>query len=261
MVQATGTFDHQNILGMPTHFVIFPFLALLLVRRHGPLPPAVLIAGMVVQVLTASRGTLGFSALGYVALSILSVLRRRTSRKRVIIFAGATMIALAAPLALSSIAERGLEEMRESTESRVPLEAAAAAMLWDHPLGVGSNNFVVAANTQGYYQRVGTDTYGAVVHNIYWLVAAETGYLGIVAFVLLLLRPLALALPFAVRHRGDERGDLILGLGTALLVVYTHSLFEWVLITTEIQYFFSTVRPRATCDWLQTRSHAASGDS
>jgi O-antigen ligase len=114
-------------------------------------------------------------------------------------------------------------------------------MLSDHPMGVGANNFVMAAATQGYYARAGLSWIGwaSTVHNVYWLVAAETGYVGLVAFVILLLRPLTVAFLCGWRNREDRRGDLLLGLGAGLLLVYLHSFYEWIFINFGVQYIFA----------------------
>jgi O-antigen ligase len=79
----------------------------------------------------------------------------------------------------------------------------------------------------------------APVHNIYWLSLAETGYLGLVALLILLFRPLNVALRCGWQNRGDERGGLMIGFATTLLMVYVHSYFEWVFFTTQIQYLFA----------------------
>jgi hypothetical protein len=72
--------------------------------------------------------------------------------------------------------------------------------------------------------------------NVYWLVVAETGYLGLATFVFLLLQPLTVGLRCGWRNLGDEKGDLLLGLGVALFIVYIHSFVEWVFSTYEVQY-------------------------
>ena len=120
------------------------------------------------------------------------------------------------------------------------LESAASMMLADHPLGVGVNNFVVVANTGGYYKRAGVGwmSYGARVHSIYWLAIAETGYFGLIVFVTFLLNPMIVAIRCGLRNPKDVRGDLLLGLGAALLVEYLHCLVEWVFITDQVQYPF-----------------------
>jgi hypothetical protein len=45
----------------------------------------------------------------------------------------------------------------------------------------------------------------------------------------------------SVRHLGDPRGDLLLGLGCALLVVYIHSYEEWIFVVFDSQYLLAIV--------------------
>jgi hypothetical protein len=71
------------------------------------------------------------------------------------------------------------------------------------------------------------------------LTAAEIGYQGLIALLLLLGSPLIVAFRCGWRNRGDERGDLLLGLGVALLAVYIHSWVEWVLVSFSAQYFLA----------------------
>jgi O-antigen ligase len=149
-------------------------------------------------------------------------------------------------------------------ESRVQMARAASMMLSDHPMGVGANHFVLVANAQGYFARSGLSWIGfaSTVHNAYWLVAAETGYIGIVAFVILLLRPLTVAFLCGWRNRGDRRGDLLLGLGVALLMVYLHSFYEWVFVTFGVQYIFAVTiglvagLAQQLGYWSRSRTHA-----
>ena len=245
MLHAGGTMGHQNLLGLTSHLIVFPFFALLLAGRRGWLPAVVVLAGVVVEVLTASRATLGLAGIAFASVLILSVLRRWTSRKAMVGLIGLVAIAAISPLALSAFAQRGEAALKSSDEERVAFATAAAMIVSDHPLGVGANNYVVAANIGGYNSKAGvasvTGSLSTNVHNLYWLIIAETGYLGLIAFVLLLLRPLTVALRCGWRNRGDQRGDLLLGLGIALLTVYIHSLFEWVFITFVPQYMFALV--------------------
>jgi hypothetical protein len=243
MIQAVGTFGHQNLLGVISHFVVFPFFALMLGGRNGRFPMVVVFAGVIVEVLTTSRATVGLAAFGYATVFMLSALRQWTSRKAVVLLTGAMLGAVVTPLALSSVAHRGTESIESSDEERIAFQTAAAMMLADHPMGVGANNYVIVANSGGYNAAAGVaPTLGsrsAHVHNIYRLVAAETGYLGLIAFVILLLCPLAVTLRSFWRYRTDYRADMLIGLGTALLVVYVHSFFEWIFITYPAQYMFA----------------------
>jgi hypothetical protein len=100
-------------------------------------------------------------------------------------------------------------------DERAALKTMASMMLSDYPLGIGANNFVIVAIVDGYSERAGviSNSRSAHVHHVFWLVAAETGYLGLATFVLLLLRPMIVSFRCGWRYRKDVRGDLLLGLG------------------------------------------------
>jgi len=147
-----------------------------------------------------------------------------------------------APLALSSLDQReSVNSQIESDTERDSFANAAAMILSDHPLGIGSNQFLATANFEGYYQRanVKPNSRASIVHNVYWLVATETGWLGLITFLLLLLRPLVVAFFCGWANHKDSRGDLLIGIGIGLLVVYIHSFFEWIFVLSETQYMFA----------------------
>jgi hypothetical protein len=242
ILQTPGGFGHQNFLGMVSQLVIFPFLALLLAGRFGLLPPIVSLVGAIIAVLTTSRATIGLDVVGCAALFTLSALRRWTSRKALMGLAGAIVIMVLAPLAVLSFNARFANEPQISTyDERNILEKAAGMILSDHPLGIGPNNYVLVANMDGYNAQAGVawTSGSAYVHNVYWLIAAESGYFGVFTFLVLLLCPLIAAFRCSRRKRLDYRGDLLLGFGVALMIIYIHSLFEWIFVTFQIQYMFA----------------------
>jgi O-antigen ligase len=59
--------------------------------------------------------------------------------------------------------------------------------------------------------------------------------------VLMLLQPLIVAFRCGWRNRDDSRGDLLIGLGTGILMVYIHSFFEWIFVAYQTQYLFAMV--------------------
>ena len=157
MSQPSGTISHQNILGMMCQIVVFPLFALLLNRERGWLPIAGTLAGVVIQVLTVSRATIGLSAFGYVAVYLLSTARQWTSRKARVLLISLAAAAGFVPIVMSSIESRLESErvMWGDFDERAALKTMAANIFSDYPLGVGANNFVLVANVEGYSERAG----------------------------------------------------------------------------------------------------------
>jgi O-antigen ligase len=245
ILQAAGGEFHQNFLGLMSHFVVFPCAALLLAGVPMWRPAIGLFAGLLVEVLTVSRATVGLAAGGYAGLFFLSALRGWTRRKALFLAFGVVAIAALAPFIQSSFERRFAQQTTESEayEERLAFARAAIMMIEDHPMGVGANSYVTVANAGDYNIRAGVSlaetSRSQNVHNVYLLVAAETGYVGLITYLLVLLRPLVVAFRCGWRQRGDRTGDLLLGLGMALLVVYFHSNFEWIFITWSPQYLFA----------------------
>jgi hypothetical protein len=68
------------------------------------------------------------------------------------------------------------------------------------------------------------------------------GYAGLVALGLLFLSPVVTAFRWAYKARRDLRGDILLGLGVGLILMYLHSLYEWAWRITPVTYvYFMTV--------------------
>ncbi|SIN60513.1 O-antigen ligase [Parasphingorhabdus marina DSM 22363] len=244
VVQASGTLGHQNLLGMVTHFVLYPSLALLLASNKSKLPLLGVASALIVVASGASRATIGFAGIGVVLLIGLSMIRKPSARKTRAAIAGLLVLAIATPVALASLEQRfAISSAEGSSEERQAFERAAAMILADNPMGVGANQYVVVANTRGYSEEAGViwnyASRSAKVHNAYLLVAAETGYLGLVCFMLFLFVPIFAALRFAWQNRGDPRGDLALGIGVAMFIVSLHCLYEWVLVTASVQYMIA----------------------
>uniref|UniRef100_Q07SM4 O-antigen ligase-related domain-containing protein n=1 Tax=Rhodopseudomonas palustris (strain BisA53) TaxID=316055 RepID=Q07SM4_RHOP5 len=244
VLQTNGGFGHQNIFGMMTHFVVLPYFALLLTDTKKFLPWAVTLLGAFAAILTTSRGTLAMTFAGFAAIYLISLVRQYSPAKLRVAGMGLLAGIVLVPLFVSSFEARLGNDIGESfltvDEERNQLNIIAANMLSDHPMGVGPNHYVVTALSGGYNERssLSWTSYKAVVHNVYRLVAAETGYLGIIGYVIMIAQPTIAAFVWARRTR-DVRGDLLLGIGVALLTVYSRSFFEWVFIMKEGQYMFA----------------------
>lgn len=245
MLQAHGSFEHQNLLGLVSNLVMLPLFALLLSGRRSWISVAGPIAGCIIAVMTTSRATVGLALMGMGLLYVLSMMRQLTQQKAAIGLLAIFAVAVLTPVAINSFEERfkGGPIEDGTYNERTAFIDTARGILDDHPFGVGANNFVIVANVGGYFDRAGvTSAVGsrsAHVHNIYWLTLAEIGYLGLAALLFLLFSPLKAAFVCGWRHRADRRGDLLLGLGVSLLVLYVHCYYEWIFFLADVQYIFA----------------------
>ena len=243
-IQTGGAFGHQNLLGMASHLVALPALALLMAGGRGWVPLLGPAAGVVTAIAGASRATIGLFGIGFIGVVLLTGLRKWTKRKGVVALLSLLALAAVAPLASNSLERRfSAAPIGDSYDERGAFEDAARMIIRDYPMGVGANQYVIVANTSLYLDEAGVvatrGSRAAHVHNVYLLAAAETGYLGLVALLALIAWPMAIAFRHGWRHRHDERGELMLGLGTALVIVSLHSFYEWIFVSFEFQYVFA----------------------
>lgn len=242
--QASGTLGHQNLLGLATHFALLLSLAAMLAGDRRWLPIIGVVGGVIAVVLTGSRATVGLAGGGAIVLVLLSILRHRTTFKMRVAAIGLAVVFAGAPVAYLTLENRFANEQNYGGyDERAAFQRAAEAMWSDHPMGVGANQYVVRSNADGYAQRAGvlwtSTSRGANVHNTYLLLGAETGYIGLASFVLLLFTGILSALRLAwVRPRGSN-GEIALGAAVTLIVVALHCFYEWVFVTWIIQYLFA----------------------
>lgn len=243
-IQAAGTMGHQNLLGLMLHFVTLPLLAMLLAGDRRKIIILGILAGLVSVALGASRGAVGFVTLGLGLTFIFSLIRRSSAFKWRTAGLGMLVGALLVALSYESFQRRfAVNPLQESTyNERAAFNRAALTMWSDHPMGVGANQYVVVANTQGYSERAGVTwvegSRSANVHNVYLLIAAETGYIGLASF--LLLNFVSLMAGFrAIRRFRDWRGDGALGATVAILVSSLHGFYEWVFMLYPTQYVYA----------------------
>lgn len=238
--QVSASFAHQNTFGMAVNLVVPTMIALVLAKSGGRLALLTIGAGALSIVLTLSRGALMMFGLGALLVFLGSTWRRPTAAKLRTGAIGAAAGAALLAYSWKTIVDRFLHAPKESAEGREQFELAASLMLRDRPLGVGMNGYSLALGDAGYGARAGIYGYDAtgIVHNIYWLTAAEIGYLGFVAFVAILAGPPLVALSGAVRARNDIRGDVLLGLAVGLLLMYFQGTLEWAFRQTTLSYMF-----------------------
>lgn len=241
--QAAGTMDHRNMLGMSIHFALLMSIAAILAGDRRTLVKLGAVGGIVAAAVTGSRAAAGLTVVAVAALVLLSLARRSSALKvRVAVLGGVTLL-VATPIALSTVGKRSAAELQGSDDEREALKRAARAMWSDHPMGVGANQYVPVANTRGYSQRAGVvwnyASRNTNVHNTYLLLGAETGWLGLATFLVLLASGLVMGARAAWARPRLPQGEYALGATVVLAVVAVHCFYEWIFVTWTIQYLFA----------------------
>ncbi|MBI4698538.1 MAG: O-antigen ligase family protein, partial [Nitrospirae bacterium] len=187
--RATGTIGHPNALGYYFEILIPLVFAMFLVERKRLYQRwylIVLIFSLAGILTTLSRGawiTLPIS-LAMVFFTLFgNRLLRIKSAIGMFIFGLIALIALY--FAYPTIEKRLVHDDYRSAESRMPLNKAAVSIINKFPLvGVGLNNF---SEVFKRYDTTGNSRifrgYKHVVHNLYLLVWAEVGTIGLIAFL------------------------------------------------------------------------------
>lgn len=181
--RVAGTIGNTNGTGAYLTLMLviaLSFLATPLGRWYKRLAAVAFGLGLVALVLSGSRGAwLGF-AIGITLFWLLAWRRGLLSLKMPIV-----MFIFAIPILVSFqdlIIGRISGEDTSTLETRLSLMKVALNMIRDHWLvGVGANNY--AFNMLDYYTPEFSMTWIKTVHNKYLLVWAETGILGLIAFI------------------------------------------------------------------------------
>ena len=185
--RAGGTIGEPNTAAAYLSLLLAPAASLLftkLGRRYKLLASAVLAFGGIALILTFSRG-------GWVAFALSTILlywfvwRRHGLSLRVPVAVVLLSVLLFLPFR-DAISQRLLGDDKGSAESRVPLIRLAFRITEDHPvLGVGANNFTVVMDR--YLTSEFRHSFLYAVHNTYFLILAETGIVGLLAYLAFLL--------------------------------------------------------------------------
>lgn len=259
VARSVGSFRHPNTLAMYVD-LISPALfgALLsggLAKRANALLGAAIVAGLVCVVFTKSRGAmvLAPAALGLVAGA--SFLAKPTARKLAIVATGIVLASLLAAIAMPRIVRRFENAPKESAETREYFNEAARAMAHDRLFGVGINQYALSLARGDYYWYVYPDMVEVAdpeafresvrgqsrlgtAHHIYWLYAAETGWIGLAVFVLHIGVFWILCAWRTLRERDPLIKGVCLGLLVSTSFHHLHGTLEWIFRQTEVLYLY-----------------------
>jgi O-Antigen ligase len=255
--QAGGWFGHQNMLGFATHFVVYPALAALMGGYYPKRMLVAVLSGILIAFAGASRATIGLMILGMVLTLIFSSTHKVNSRKMAM--AGGALIALlmVSPILYSALQRRTVEQRENSTEVRDNMKAAAALMIADYPLGVGPNRYVLVANLAGYSEKAGvpwnTGNRGAPVHDLYYLMTTEMGWLGLASVIWLFVACFIVAVRAMRRVPAGFGGELAAGIAVTMIIVAVHSNFEWIFMLHANHDFFAMSAGMASAIYMLAR--------
>ena len=246
--QCPGLFDHQNAMAMYVVLVL-PTIFGVLLSSTTPRWLTLIFAltclcGMHSLLASLSRASLlvGAAALtGTLAASWLS----GWSKRRAIVCAAFGMAAiLAVVVSLPTLVERfaGSRANDASHRTREVMNETAAAMHRDHPwFGVGPNNFAEAVNWSQYAgyidvsqrekgHKVDAHYKRGIVESHYWQMRSETGWIGFISFLAIIIISLSQSLVKAFSNRHPLQRMIAFGIGFGLLGNYLQSMIEHTLV-------------------------------
>jgi hypothetical protein len=238
--QIAGVFSHQNSLGMAVNIVL-PLQLARFMYTGSRLSGVAVACGCLCVIFSLSRGSLTMLLIGVSSVYWASMLRGVTGRKVFITLAGFVGAGAVLAKSFDTIVRRFESAPESSAGAREKFELVAQMMLAEHPMGVGMNMYSWEIRTD-YGPRLGLpESEAGVAHHIYWLTVAECGYLGLLAYLLLLAVVFVPSVRAVVSGRRDFRGQLAMGCVAGLFVMYLQGSLEWIARQTAQSYLFWTV--------------------
>jgi len=245
MYQVHGTFEHQNPLAMYAVLIGMVFLAV----GFGPLfkDSRKMLLGFaicaVVVECTLSRGALVMFGLGTVGVIAASLAEKITPRRLIITSVLGVIGSVGLLLAIDTIIGRFHDQGNEaSSQLREVMKDACREMVRDHSLGVGWNNYALAVNppyryaeiyydwTRSRNMKVNYDEPNAVVESHYYLLLAENGYAGLLAWLAVIFIALWRNFRAFLFFEHSFLRCLALGIAAGCALNYLQSTLERVLV-------------------------------
>jgi O-antigen ligase len=249
--QPSGTYGHQNILGLTNNMLLVTLITPLFGHKGSKLRYAAILSSVLIPALIASRATAVLGLFAIAVSYVLSLQRQATPQKLKFGMLGLLAVLVLVPVALASVQGRfkgdnyDVLSEKEGYDEREAYKKAAWLMIADHPAGVGPNYFVTIGNSDGYYVAGGVQPVLASrmgsVHNIFMITTAEDGWLGLAALVVMFSVPLFKGYMGSRKLRGTIDGELVGGITVALVFCYLHSTYEWMLVLADPEYMLALV--------------------
>lgn len=229
--RATGTIGHPNVLGYFFEILLPLMLSMMLVEENKPMRVwyfIVLSVGLAGIFTTLSRGAWITIPVSF-TIVLFTVYRRYLLRVKTffyIFLLGAVFLA-GSYVAYPTIEKRLVHTDYRSTEARQPLNKAAFSIVKKFPVaGIGLNNFSEVFkryDTTGHSKLFAG--YKQVVHNMYLLVWAELGTVGLASFLWIFTVVLRTAVR-SIRDACDWQKGVLTGISAGLLAHLIHGFFD-----------------------------------
>jgi len=242
-----GPFDHSNTIPLYANLILPVLLIWGLCDRELPLWKSVasiaLSLGLLFTVIcTFSRAGIALAA-GCFLCSVLWVnLRSSSVRVRVSTLALGLLLTVGVVRVAGPILNRIETAPKASETARDEFNYAAELMLHDHPFGVGLNNFSYVLTTHTAYrarfEAMKNEETAGVAHHIYWLTAAETGYLGLALYLAIVVRFCWSALRGSIRRKSIH-GTLLFGVFLGFCALQASGFYEWAFCLTPVMQLFA----------------------
>lgn len=188
-------FGHSNLLSIYLAMMMSIAIAMLFTRMNPiwkPLIGGLVLTGIVVLILTLSRSGWVSFAIAFMALLGLSFVHPRVRRRFLLARAGLIGLTM---LVIGALSGPILKRIYESDSGAISFRFEWMELAWrmiqaEPVLGVGLNTFIFEMAPYSDYgsitaivERFGPEQYLPVVHNIYLLIWAEQGTLGLLLFL------------------------------------------------------------------------------
>lgn len=243
LFQVSSTMPHQNSMGL---FCIMYTSILLGTLFNEPLKPrdyAIIFPGLIgggaLLVFSLSRGGMVCFGMAILIVLTLSIVYGGVSRRKVILVTIlAAAVILPAIKATPQLIRRFQNAPEASKITRINLALCAKRVADDYLLGVGLNNFSLYSGWsskyapeqyEGYKVTEKTKASGGVVETIYLLVAAECGWIGLLALLLWFFYYFRLALLNVLYLKYRRCFGISIGIFAGMTSNFVHSTLEWSL--------------------------------
>jgi hypothetical protein len=197
--------------------------------------------GLVFSIFSTGSRTGMVTAAGSMVCAIVlaSHKTKRTTRMRFTIVFLLSCMVLGGLMVMDTVIDRFLNAPESSEEARDEFKIAAVMMADDFQIGVGLNQYSqVLTDLKKYrehFQVMKNEEEGGVAHHIYLLTAAEMGYVGMYAFVaIVVLFGLSMVF-YGISWKSMEQ-RLLLALAVGFFVLFLIGFYEWVIRQTTVLY-------------------------